>query len=156
MLFLQSQRCFLLPRPLLTPVIWIVNGTLASGKLITGSFTYNADTNICSSVNGRSIGGVGPFTALALATTSATGPILVSVDHPLPPPQICPDYLTRDANLEPELTPATTDWDPMVRIVARGLAFSTNNAGQVITALRLGLLPNSGLGAVILFLFRVP
>mgnify|MGYP000039954710 CR=1 FL=1 len=63
---------------LATPVVWTVNGTLASGKVITGSFTYDADTNIYSAVNISSTGGVGPFTIFAPGGISTTGIFSVS------------------------------------------------------------------------------
>jgi hypothetical protein len=50
---------------LAAPVVWTLNNaTLASGKVITGSFTYDSDTNAYSNINISSTGGVGPFTIL--------------------------------------------------------------------------------------------
>ena len=50
---------------LAAPVVWTLNNaTLASGKVITGSFTYDSDTNAYSNINLSSTGGVGPFTIL--------------------------------------------------------------------------------------------
>ncbi len=61
-----------------TPVVWTVNGTLASGKVITGSFTYDADTNTHSAINISSTGGVGPFTIIAPASSSTINIFTVS------------------------------------------------------------------------------
>jgi hypothetical protein len=61
-----------------TPVVWTVNGTLASGKVITGSFTYDADTNTYSAINISSTGGVGPFTITPLGASSTISIFTVS------------------------------------------------------------------------------
>lgn len=60
---------------LAAPVVWTITGAnLASGKLITGSFTYDADTNTYSNINISTTGGVGPFTLIYPSPgPSATG-----------------------------------------------------------------------------------
>ena len=56
------------------PVIWTLNGvTTANGFTVTGSFTYDANTNTYSAINITSTGGVGPFTAIAPAPASSAG-----------------------------------------------------------------------------------
>lgn len=56
------------------PVVWTLNGvTTLDGQTVTGSFTYDADTNTYSAINVTSTGGVGPFTALYPATASTAG-----------------------------------------------------------------------------------
>lgn len=59
------------------PVVWTLNGvTTANGFTVTGSFTYDADTNTYSAINVTSTGGVGPFSAIANAPASSAGTAL--------------------------------------------------------------------------------
>ena len=59
------------------PVVWTLNGvTTNDGKTVTGSFTYDANTNTYSAINITSTGGVGPFTAIAPAPASSAGTAL--------------------------------------------------------------------------------
>ncbi|WP_426039366.1 IPTL-CTERM sorting domain-containing protein [Brevundimonas sp. DC300-4] len=58
---------------LAAPVVWTLNGvTTADGQTVTGSFTYDSDTNTYSAINITSTGGVGPFTAIATGPGSSS------------------------------------------------------------------------------------
>lgn len=62
---LAAMACLFVAAPALAaPVTWTLSGvTTNDGRTITGSFTYDADTNTYSNRNIISTGGIGPFTA---------------------------------------------------------------------------------------------
>jgi len=69
------------------PVVWTLNGvTTLDGQTVTGSFTYDADTNTYSAINVTSTGGVGPFTALYPGVPSSAG-IAAFIQTPASPGQ---------------------------------------------------------------------
>lgn len=56
-----------------TPLLWTLNGTFTDGGTASGSFTYDADTNVFSNINILASGGSSGLPASAFQYISSSG-----------------------------------------------------------------------------------